>query len=201
MSLSLIDDDTVHLKHVLNFPSKILRRWCFDSFRRIWSSENLVCIGEKWKTRVCHMLQAHGATIVIQPASHPSHHTMNYFYNFKYGKLFCVLLWSKLLANRMNDDGTKNTSGETSKENYEWNIWRTFVARLCFEPFDSENCRLSRGKLYSLAVMENKLFVMTFECLQFISFRVLLFSSILCLDFRFMMSMRNLAGDVHSHHQ
>lgn len=78
MSLSPINDDTVHFEHVRNaattktiFPQisiknssfklrqlpAYLRQWKFSLHQR------------KLKTRVCHMLQAHGATIVIQPAT------------------------------------------------------------------------------------------------------------------------------------
>lgn len=48
------------------------------------------------------------------------------------------------------------TFGEHSLLDYAW-AW------------SGVECRRNRGNLYSLAVMENKLFVVTFECLQFIS--------------------------------
>lgn len=59
------------------------------------------------------------------PNQSASHRTMNYFYIFKYGKLFCDVVVARAAG--------EHNSKESVKENYEWNIWRTFAARLCWE--------------------------------------------------------------------
>lgn len=149
----------------ISIENSSLKLWQLPACLKLWK------VGlhrRKMKTRVCHTLQAHGASVVIQPATQAITQWI-IFIILNTGNFLCCYdpnCW------RTEWTTNKNTSGETSKENYEWNIWRTFVARLCFDPFDSENCSLSRGNLYSLAVKENKLFVMTFKCLQFIPCRV-----------------------------
>lgn len=135
----------------LNFKFSILNwklaaRWAFDkhSERKLFHEK-----------RFCQ----HIASTCCR--HHPaSHHTMNYFYNFKYGKLFSssVVLWSELLANRRSRENSVKRK-----------LWMEHLANTR-STIMLETVWRNRGNLFSLLVTENKLFVMTFKCLQFISF-------------------------------
>lgn len=93
------------------------------------------------------------------------------FNNFKYGKLFLfparrvVVLWSKLLANTKTEKKTrqKKIMNETFGEH----------SLTCCCSIMLENCsgetKFARVETQPAWAMENKLFVMTFKCLQFIS--------------------------------
>lgn len=103
---------------------------------------------------------------------HPgSHHTMNYFYNFKYGKVFCVLLlWSKLLANKNARARQKKIMNGTFGEHSALDYASRAVVR-------GEWARIAGGSVEMCTAWrrrKNKLFVVTsFKCLRFISFSII----------------------------
>lgn len=80
-----------------------------------------------------NILRAHVAS--HHPSSQPNRKHNELFLYFKYGKVSVRVAVMIQTAGEQNSARESESVSEekktTSKENYEWNIWRTFVARLC----------------------------------------------------------------------